>query len=190
MPDRICYPGYHSRARGIVDSLLCARRVTVVKGRRVVEVMQDRIRLDGGETLAADLVFWAAWAAPPAWLEESGLDTTSEGFVRIAPTLQTLSHPGIFAACDVAAVQNRALPKSAVFAVGMAKPLERNLCAYLAGTPLSAYRPQRHSLSLIGTADGRATASYGPWAGHSALFWRWKDWIDRRFMKQFTNLTR
>ena len=49
------------RARaGIVDSLLCARRVTVVKGRRVVEVMQDRIRLDGGETLAADFVFWAA----------------------------------------------------------------------------------------------------------------------------------
>ena len=183
-------PGYHSRARGIVDSLLYARRVTVVKGRRVVEVMQDRIRLDGGETLAADFVFWAAQAAPPAWLEESGLDTTSEGFVRVAPTLQTLSHPWIFAAGDVAAVQNRALPKSGVFAVRMAKPLERNLRAYLAGTPLSAYKPQRHSLSLIGTADGRAIASYGPWAGHSALFWRWKDWIDSRFMKQFTNLTR
>jgi hypothetical protein len=75
-------------------------------------------------------------------LEESGLDTTSEGFVRVAPTLQTLSHPGIFAAGDVAAVQNRALPKSGVFAVRMAKPLERNLRAYLAGTLLSVYQPQ------------------------------------------------
>lgn len=166
------------------------RAVTVVKGRRVVEVMQDHLRLDGGQTLPADFVFWAAQAAPSLWLEESGLDTTSEGFVRVAPTLQTLSHPGIFAAGDVAAVQNRALPKSGVFAVRMAKPLERNLRAYLAGPPLSAYKPQRHSLSLIGTADRRAIASYGPWAGHSALFWRWKDWIDRRFMKQFTNLTR
>ena len=183
-------PGYHSRARGIVDSLLYARRITVVKGRRVVEVMQDRVRLDGGETLAADFVFWAAQAAPPAWLEESGLDTTREGFARVAPTLQTLSHPWIFAAGDVAAIQNLKLPKSGVFAVRMAKPLERNLRAYLAGTPLSVYKPQRHSLSLIGTADGRAIASYGPWAGHAALFWRWKDWIDRRFMRQFTNLTR
>jgi NADH dehydrogenase FAD-containing subunit len=95
----------------------------------------------------------------------------------------------IHAGPQVAAVQNRALPKSGVFAVRMAKPLERNLRAYLAGTPVSAYKPQRHSLSLIGTADWCAITSYGPWAGHSALFWQWKDWIDRRFMKQFTNLT-
>jgi selenide,water dikinase len=152
--------------------------------------MQDRVRLDDGETLAADFVFWAAQAAPPAWLEESGRDTTSKGFIRVAPTLQTLSHPWIFAAGDVAAVQNYALPRFGVFAVRMAGPLERNLRAYLAGTPLSVYQPQRHSLSLVGTADGRPSAPFCPWAGHSALFWRWKDWIHRRFVKQFTNLTR
>jgi NADH dehydrogenase FAD-containing subunit len=71
----------------------------------------------------------------------------------------------------------------------MAKPLERNLRAYFAGAPLNIYQPQRHGLSLIGTADGRAIASFGAMAGHSALFWRWKDWIDRRFMKQFPKLT-
>jgi len=182
-------PGYHPRARSIVDSLLYERQVMVVKGRRVVEVMQDRVRLGGGEILPADFVFWAAQAAPPTWLEESRLDTTSEGFVRVAPTLQTLSHPWIFAAGDVAAIQNLKLPKSGVFAVRMAEPLERNLRAYFDGTALRAYQPQRHSLSLIGTADGRAIASYGPLAGHSSLFLRWKDWIDRRFMKQFVKLT-
>ena len=89
----------------------------------------------------------------------------------------------------MATIEKQELPKSGVFAVRMAKPLELNLRAYLADAPLNAYMSQRHSLSLIGTADGRAIALYGPLAGHSALFCRWKDWIDRRFMKQFSQLT-
>ena len=181
-------PGYSPRAQGIVDRILGVRKVSVITDRRVVEVLPGGVRLDGGETLAADCVFWAAQAAPPAWLAESGLDTTPEGFVRVAPTLQTLSRDWIFAMGDVAAIQNRELPKSGVFAVRMAKPLEHNVRAYLAGIPLRVYKPQRHSLSLIGTADGRAIASYDSLAGYSALFWRWKDWIDRRFMKQFAKL--
>jgi pyridine nucleotide-disulfide oxidoreductase family protein len=180
-------PEYHPRARGIVGRVLAVCKVSVMTNRRVVEVLPEGVRLDSGETLAADFVFWATQATPPAWLAQSGLDTTIEGFVRVAPTLQTVSHQGIFAAGDVAAIENWRLPKSGVFAVRMAKPLERNLRAYLTGTPLTSYEPQRHSLSLIGTADGRAIASYGPLAGHSALFWRWKDWIDRRFMRQLTH---
>src|SRR5688500_14821255 len=113
--------------------------------------MPDGVRLDAEETLAADFVFWAAEAAPPVWLAESGLDTTVEGFVRVAPTLQTMTHHWIFAAGDVAAIHNRRLPKSGVFAVRMAKPLEHNLRAYFAGMPLKVYKPQRHSLSPIGT---------------------------------------
>ena len=152
--------------------------------RRVVEVMPEGVRLDTGETLAADFVVWATQASPPAWLSESGLDTTIKGFIRAAPTLQTVSHQWIFAAGDVMAIENRRLPKSGVFAVRMAKPLEHKLRAYFAGSPLVVYKPPRHSLSLIDSADGRAVASYGPLAGHSRLFWRWKDWIDRRFMRQ------
>jgi selenide,water dikinase len=182
-------PEYHPRVRGIVGRVLAVRKVSVSTNRQVVEVMPDGVRLDNGETLAADFVFWATQAAPPVWLAESGLDTTIEGFVRVAPTLQTISHRWIFAAGDVVAIENRRLPKSGAFAVRMAKPLERNLRAYFADRPLTVYKPQRHSLSLIGTADGRAIASYGPLAGHSKLFWRWKDWIDRRFMGQFAKLT-
>jgi NADH dehydrogenase FAD-containing subunit len=152
-------PGYHPRAGSILGRVLAVRKMSVVTNRRVVEVMPKGICLDCGETLAADFVFWAAQTAPPAWLAESGLDTTIEGFVRVAPTLQAISHPWIFVAGDVAALQNVRPPKSGVFAVRMAKPRERNLRAYFAGAPLRAYHPQRHSLSLIGTADGRAIAS-------------------------------
>jgi selenide,water dikinase len=102
--------------------------------------------------------------------------------------LQAINYSWIFAAGDVAAIEGQKLPKSGVFAVRMAKPLENNLRAYLSDNSLRDYKPQRRSLSLIGTADGRAVASYGCLAGRSVLFWHWKTWIDRRFMRQFQNL--
>jgi pyridine nucleotide-disulfide oxidoreductase family protein len=178
-------PGYPPRARDIINKLLRTHEVFLVTERRVVEVMPEGVRLDAGETLAADFVFWATQASPPVWLAESGLDTT----IKVTPTLQTVSHQWIFAAGDVVAIENWRLPKSGVFAVRMAQPLEQNLRAYFVGSPLAVYNPPRHSLSLIGSSDGRAVASYGPLAGHSRLFWRWKDWIDRRFMRQFAKLT-
>ena len=181
-------PGHNLRVQHILTRLLRERELTAITNAQVVEVTPDKVRLNDGRLLTADFIFWATQTAPPAWLAESGLDTTPEGFLRIKPTLQTINHPWIFAAGDVAAIEHQTLPKSGVFAVRMAKPLDGNLRACLSGHRLRDYQPQRYSLSLIGTADGRAVASYGRLAGHSALFWRWKDWIDRRFMRQFQEL--
>jgi pyridine nucleotide-disulfide oxidoreductase family protein len=178
-------PGHNSSAQHIAHNLLPERNVAVITEARVVEVMPDSVRLDDGQRLAADFVFWVTQAVPPAWLGKSGLDVTREGFVRVQPTLQAINYPWIFAAGDAASIENRKLPKSGVFAVRMAKPLERNLRAYLSGCLLKDYKPQRYSLSLIGTADGRAIASYSHWAARSAFFWWLKNWIDRRFMRQF-----
>jgi NADH dehydrogenase FAD-containing subunit len=147
--------------------------------------MPHSVRLDDGQRLAGDFIFWVTQITPPAWLGESGLDITREGFIRIKPTLQAINHPWIFAAGDAASIENQKLPKSGVFAVRMAKPLEHNLRAYLSGRLLNDYKPQRYSLSLIGTADGRAIASYSHWAARSAFFWWLKNRIDRRFMRQF-----
>jgi selenide,water dikinase len=171
-----------------MSRLLEERGITAIMNARVVEVIADSVRLDDGRCLPADFTFWVTQTAPPAWLAESGLDTMPDGFVRIQPTLQAINYSWIFAAGDVAAIEGQKLPKSGVFAVRMAKPLENNLRAYLRGKSLRDYKPQRRSLSLIGTADGRAVASYGCLAGRSVLFQHWKTWIDRRFMRQFQNL--
>jgi selenide,water dikinase len=181
-------PGHNSGVHRIISRLLGERGIAAITNARVVEVTADSVRLDDGRCLAADFIFWVTQAAPPAWLAKSGLDTTPDGFVRTWPTLQAINYSWIFAAGDVAAIEGQKLPKSGVFAVRMAKPLENNLRAYLSDNSLADYKPQRRSLSLIGTADGRAVASYGCLAGHSVLFWHWKTWIDRRFMRQFQNL--
>lgn len=181
-------PGHNLRVQHIFSKLLKGRKLTAITDARVEEVMPDSVRLNDGRLLAADFVFWATQAAPPAWLAGCGLDTTPEGFIRVKSTLQTINYPWIFATGDVAAIEGKKLPKSGVYAVRMASPLNDNLRAYLSDRLLRDYKPQRHSLSLIGTADERAVASYCCLAGHSSLFWRWKDWIDHRFMRQFREL--
>jgi selenide,water dikinase len=180
-------PGHDSGVHRALTRLLEERGIAAIMKAKVVEVNVDSVRLDDGRRLPADFTFCVTQTAPPAWLAESGLDTTPDGFVRIQPTLQAINYSWVFAAGDVAAIEGQKLPKSGVFAVRMAKPLENNLRAYLSDSLLRNYKPQRRSLSLIGTADGRAIASYGCLTGRSVLFWHWKTWIDRRFMRQFQN---
>lgn len=177
--------GHNKGARERLSAVLMQRGVTVMLEHHVTEVKADGVHLQNGRWLPADCVVWVTSPAPPAWLRESGLALTDGGFIRVKPTLQSLHHPWVFAAGDVASIENQRTPKSGVFAVRMAKPLTANLRAFLENTSLTPFKPQKNFLSLIGTADGKAVASHRWLAMHSRLMWAWKDWIDRRFMRQF-----
>lgn len=70
----------------------------------------------------------------------------------------------------------------------MARPLAVNLRRSLLHEPLLRYRPQRRWLALISTGDRHAVASRGWLFARGEWVWRWKDWIDRRFMRRFAGL--
>jgi selenide,water dikinase len=101
-----------------------------------------------------DYTFWVTQASAPSWIQESGLKTDSKGFVLVSDTLQSLSHPHIFAAGDIATMVNHPRPKAGVFAVRQGKPLFENLRRVLLEKPLQAYKPQKRYLGLIGTGNG------------------------------------
>jgi selenide,water dikinase len=147
------------------------------------------IRCESGLNMACDRIFWVTQAAAAPWLQESGLATDSSGFILVSDTLQSISHPQVFAAGDVATMVYHPRPKAGVFAVRQGNPLFHNLRRVLLEKPPKPFVPQREFLILVGTGDRQAIASRGPFGcGPSPLIWRWKDHIDRKFMHQFRNL--
>ena len=181
-------PTHNRGARRRFRRVLAARDVHLHLGTRISRVEPGRLETTRGESLEVDEVVWATAAAPPPWPAASGLAVDGGGFIAVDATLQSTSHPGVFAAGDVAAVLDHPREKAGVFAVRQGAPLAANLRRALVGKRLRPFSPQRRFLSLVSTGDRYAVASRGRMSAEGAWVWRWKDWIDRRFMRRFTVL--
>jgi selenide, water dikinase len=86
----------------------------------------------------------------------------------------------------VATMADHPRPKSGVYAVRQGPPLAANLRAALRGAQVISFKPQRRALQLITTGERYAIAAWGELAFEGHWVWRWKDWIDRRFVARYT----
>ena len=181
-------PTHHAGVRRRFARVLARRGVRVLTGKTVSAVQAGLLKFSGGDTLALDEILWVTQAAAPEWLRAAGFAVNAQGFIEVADTLESLSHAGVFAAGDVAAVVNYPREKAGVFAVRQGPPLADNLRRALQGQALEPFTPQKKFLGLISTGDQYAVASYGGWSAEGRGVWRWKDWIDRRFMARYHRL--
>lgn len=136
---------------------------------------------------AADLLLWATGAEAHAWQRNSGLAVSARGFISVDKHLRSTSHPQIYAVGDCAEWA-QPLPKAGVYAVRMGPVLSNNLRAALDVGAAMSYEPQHRFLALLNTANNSAIASWGNWSARGRWVWRWKDHIDRAFLKRFNNI--
>lgn len=162
--------------------------IALREGIGVSAVEAKALLLGNGERLRADEILWATEAAAPPWLARTGLALDAQGFLAVADTLRSVDDADVFAAGDAASVLPHPRPKAGVFAVRQGPPLAENLRRALSGQPPRPFSPQRRFLSLIGTSDGRAVASRGPFAFEGTWLWRLKERIDRDWMAGYTDL--
>ena len=166
-------------------AVLAARRVTVFRD-TCAELQPGVLVLGSGARLACDAPVLATGAEPPPWLAGSGLQLDVRGFVCTGPTLQSCSHPEVFAAGDVASRVDAPHPRSGVYAVRAGPPLLLNLRRHVAGGALQPYQPQRKTLNLISCGERRAIMAWGDWVAQGRWAWWWKDRIDRQFVARYT----
>jgi pyridine nucleotide-disulfide oxidoreductase family protein len=147
---------------------------------------RDGLLLPDGSTLRADCVIAATGAAPPDWLERSGLGLDPQGYVAVDTRHRSVSHSNVFAAGDVCSREDPHFARSGVHAVRAGPVLAANLAAALAGGQLREYRPRRRSLYLLACGPREAIVSWGNLSAGGRWAWRWKDRIDRGFVGRHT----
>ena len=168
--------------------ILAERGIEVHAGTRVTEVRPNTLIDSAGREFRFNEILWVTQAGTPPWLSSSGIQVDEQGFMLVNDYLQSQSHDSVFGAGDVVAMANNPRPKAGVFAVRQGPPLTENLRRYLLKKPLIRYRPQRRFLKLVSTGDRHAVASRGRWSAEGRWVWRWKDWIDSRFMEKYQDL--
>lgn len=182
-------PGFASAVRARVAKALAQQGIAVIAAEAQIE--GDAVMAGGQSLEPVDLIVAALGSAAPGWVRASGLATDAAGFIAVDARQQSPSHPHIFAAGDVAARIDRPLAHSGVHAVFAGPVLAANLRAALAGeAPRATYRPRWNNLYLINTGDGRAIASYGPFAAQARWVLALKHRIDKAWIAKYAQVAR
>lgn len=137
----------------------------------------------GPSSQAFDLVLLATGAVPIEWPCRAGLEADERGYILVDPMLRSVSHPYVVAAGDCASVRDASLPKSGVYAVKQGEVLAENFHRDIAEQPLLRFRSNGQALSILSCGARYAIAQRGTWTAQGRWVWRWKDWIDRRWMR-------
>ena len=169
-------------------AILAERGIAVFAGDPVTRVEAGRLVLERSPPIDADEILWTTQAAPARWLARTGLPVEPHGFLRVNDALRVVGRDDVFAAGDTMAFSERELPKSGVYAVRAGPVLADNIRRTLRGERLRPFRPQRRALYLVSTGERHALGTRNGLVVEGAWVWRWKDWIDRRFMARFNAL--
>jgi len=181
-------PSFPPAFRSRFHAVLAARGIVVFSGAPVIRVEPGRLLLDGHAPVEVDEILWTTQAAPARWLAKSGLPLDERGFLKVDDMLRVVGRDDMFAAGDTVAFATRALPKSGVYAVRAGPVLADNIRRTLTSRPLRRFRPQREALYLVSTGERHAVGTRNGLVVEGDWVWRWKDWIDRRFMRKFNEL--
>lgn len=170
------------------ERLLLSKGIEVHREFRASAYENHELVSTDGRRQRVDEVFWVTQASAQQWPAAAGLGCDARGFIEVTDTLQSVTHPNIFAVGDCATMINHRRPKAGVYAVRQGSPLFKNIRALVLGRSLKAFKPQSEFLSLISTGPRRAVASRNGMSVEGEWVWRWKNRIDQKFMARFSAL--
>jgi selenide,water dikinase len=181
-------PSHNDGVRRRFEIIFRERGMRAIANTPILRVEPGRLIAQDGSVIEFDEALWVTEAAGAPWLAETGLPLEERGFVIVDETYRSPADTAIFAAGDIATMPAHPREKAGVYAVRAGPPLADNLRRALAGRRLRRAVPQHQALALIGTGDKRAVASRGRHEAYGAPVWWLKDWIDRRWMRRYTDL--
>jgi NADH dehydrogenase FAD-containing subunit len=176
---------FPDRVRILALRSLQRREIEVVEGAHAAALEQGSVILDNGKVHAFDAAFLALGVTPSSLFRDSGLPTGPDNGLLVNRFLQSTIHPEIFGGGDCISLEGHQLSKVGVYAVRQNPFLKQNICAALDNGRMLPFVPQKNYLLIFNLGDGTAILNRAGLTLAGKFAWRFKDWIDREFMRKF-----
>ena len=154
------------------------------------EIRTGRITLESGAVHEADIIFLAVGVKPSTIFKESGLPIGPDNGLLVNKYLQSTEYPEIFGGGDCIYFQDQPLDKVGVYAVRENPVLYHNLMATLEGDELHPFDPGGSYLLIFNVGGGKGILGKNSLIFDGRLAFMIKDYIDRKFMKEFHAMER
>lgn len=179
------FPG---KIRKLAYRSLKNRNIEVIEHDYAKEISTGQVTLESGKRYAADVIFLAVGVKPSTIFKESGLPTGPDEGLLVNEFLQSVAHPEIFGGGDCIYFQDQPLDKVGVYAVRENPILYHNLMASLEGGALQKFDPGGSYLLIFNLGDGKGILGKNSLVFDGRLAFMIKDYIDRKFMREFQAL--
>jgi NADH dehydrogenase FAD-containing subunit len=173
-------------SRLVTRALVREAGLQVFTGEAVERVNQSAVILESGFHIVYDALVLATGLRPTLLLRHSGLKTDEEGALVVNRYLQSIVFPEIFGAGDCIRLRSAPLDPDGFHAIREGRVLHHNLKAYLTHRKLHPFHPLRSYPRLFNLGDGTGLLSWNGIAIRSRWVFRFKDFLDRRFVAHFS----
>jgi selenide,water dikinase len=146
-----------------LKEILLKKGIYICFHANVVEVEKNFLKLKSGMKVLFSYCVWATGAGChdlARTLQHRGLAVTPDGWIDVNESLQSISHPNVFAAGDCCHSSSLALPKAGIYSIQEGPVLARNLRLFntprrVAARSLEHFYPDTHGgLQFLDCGDG------------------------------------
>ena len=173
------------KVRRFAVQSLTDRKIELAEGSHVDRISGGEAFLEDGRRFPTDFTFLAWGIEPSPLFRKSGIPTTEDGGMLVNEFLQSIKYPEIFGGGDCISFQKKPLDKVGVYPVRENPILYQNLLAAVTGEEMKPFNPQEKYLLIFNLGDGKAIFWKENRIFHGRLFFYLKNYIDRKFMKNF-----
>ena len=179
---------FPAKIRNMAYRSLRSRGITIIENDYSKEVQSGKITLESGSVHEADIIFLAVGVKPSTIFKESNLPTGPDGGLLVNKYLQCTEYPEIFGGGDCIYFQDQPLDKVGVYAVRENPVLFHNLVSTLEGNELNPFDPGGSYLLIFNTGGGKGILGKNSLIFDGRLAFWIKDYIDRKFMREFQEM--
>ena len=161
------------------------RQIAIVEGDSVKSIADGRLVTADGREYPADYILLAWGIRPSRLFKDAGLPTDPDGGLLVNEFLQSVKYPEVFGGGDCIGFQRKPLDKVGVYPVRESPILYHNLLAAVTGGEMKPFEPQDQYLLIFNVGGGKGIFWKQNWIWRARLAFYLKDYIDRKFMREF-----